>query len=209
MSAASAPIDSGKHSHVFDDGNLAGERSTRRVMILTAAMMIVEIVAGLMFNSMALLADGLHMSSHATALGVSALAYGFARKFAHSPRFAFGTWKIEVLGGYTSAVLLVVVALVMLYESVLRIVTPAAISYDEAIVVAFVGLLVNLICAWWLKDGDHHSHNGASDHHHAHHKDLNLRSAYVHLVADAATSVLAIVALVGGQLSGAAWLDPP
>jgi cation diffusion facilitator family transporter len=208
MSAASAPIDSWKHSHVFDEGNLAAERSTRRVVILTAAMMVVEIVAGLMFNSMALLADGLHMSSHATALGLSVLAYGFARKFAQSPCFAFGTWKIEVLGGYTSAVLLVVVALVMLYESVLRIVTPAAIRYDEAIVVACVGLLVNVVCAWWLKDGHQHSHNEASDHHHDHHKDLNLRSAYLHVVADAATSVLAIVALVGGKLWGAAWLDP-
>ncbi len=194
MSAARAPADAWKHSHVFDEGNPAAERNTRRVVILTAAMMVAEIIAGLMFNSMALLADGLHMSSHATALGLSALAYVFARKFAQSPRFAFGTWKMEVLGGYTSAVLLVVVALAMLYESVLRIITPASILYNEAIAVACVGLVVNVVCAWWLKDGHHH--------------DLNLRSAYLHVLADAATSILAIVALLGGKLWGAPWLDP-
>jgi cation diffusion facilitator family transporter len=183
------------------------------VVILTAAMMVVEIVAGLLFNSMALLADGLHMSSHATALGLSVLAYFFARKFAQNPRFAFGTWKMEILGGYTSAMLLVVVALVMLYESTLRLITPATIRYDEAIVVACVGLVVNLVCAWWLRDDHHHGHD--HDHEHDpltndqhHHGDLNLRSAYIHVVADAATSVLAIIALLGGKLWGAPWLDP-
>ena len=190
-----------KHSHVFDAGNPAGERNTRRVVVVTAAMMVVEIAAGLAFNSMALLADGLHMSSHAVALGLSALAYVFARRFAHSPRFAFGTWKIEVLGGYTSAVLLVVVALAMFYESVLRLIHPVTIHYDEAIAVACLGLGVNLLCAWWLRDTNHH------DHGHAHHHDLNLRSAYLHVAADAATSILAIVALVGGKLWGASWLD--
>lgn len=201
---------------IFHQGNPAGERKTRRVVALTAAMMVLEIVAGLAFNSMALLADGIHMSSHATALGLSVLAYVFARKYAHNPRFAFGTWKIEVLGGYTSAVLLVVVALFMLYESVLRIMTPAPIVYDDAIAVAFVGLLVNITCAWWLKDDHHHGHGHGhgehrhEDHHHdhPHHHDLNLRSAYLHVVADAATSVLAIVALFGGKLWGANWLDP-
>ena len=145
MPSASVTADPLKHSHIFDTGNLIAERNTLRVVILTAAMMVVEIDSGLMFNSMALLADGLHMSSHATALGLSLLAYFFARKFSQSPRFTFGTWKIEVLGGYTSAVLLVVVALVMLYESVLRLVMPATIRYDEAIVVACIGLLVNQI----------------------------------------------------------------
>jgi len=209
MPATRESTDVWKHSHVFDEGNPAGERNTRRVVILTFVMMVVEIAAGLMFNSMALLADGLHMSSHATALGLSALAYVFARKFAYHPRFAFGTWKIEVLGGYTSAVLLVVVALVMLYESVLRIITPATIRYNEAIAVACVGLLVNVICARWLKGGHHHEHGTASHaHHDDDHHDLNLRSAYLHVLADAATSVLAIVALLGGKLWGAPWLDP-
>ena len=209
MSLTDVTTESWKHPHVFDTGNPSGERNTRRVVVLTAAMMVVEIVAGLMFNSMALLADGLHMSSHATALGLSVLAYVFARKFAHSPRFAFGTWKIEVLGGYTSAVILVLVALVMLYESVLRLITPSAIRYDQAIVVACLGLIVNLVCAWWLR-GDHH-HDHAHDEHaqgHHNHHDLNLRSAYIHVVADAATSVLAIIALLGGKLWGAPWLDP-
>ena len=190
---------------VFHEDSRAGERKTRRVVLLTAAMMVIEIVAGLAFNSMALLADGIHMSSHATALGLSVLAYAFARKFAHHPRFAFGTWKIEVLGGYTSAVLLVIVALVMLYESSLRLVAPTPIVYDDAIAVACVGLIVNVVCAWWLKDDPHHEHDHGPGH--AHH-DLNLRSAYLHVVADAATSVLAIVALFGGKVWGAAWLDP-
>ena len=208
MSAARAPADAWKHSHVFDEGNPAAERNIRRVVILTAAMMVAEIIAGLMFNSMALLADGLHMSSHATALGLSALAYFFARKFAQSPRFAFGTWKMEVLGGYTSAVLIVVVALAMLYESVLRIITPASILYNEAITVACVGLVVNVICGWWLKDGHYHEDGGSVHAPHQHHHDLNLRSAYLHVLADAATSILAIAALLGGKLWGAPWLDP-
>lgn len=195
---------------VLHEGNAAGERKTRRVVLLTAIMTVVEITAGLAFNSMALLADGIHMSSHATALGLSMLAYVFARRFARSPRFAFGTWKIEVLGGYTSAVLLVVVAVFMVYESVLRILAPASIVYDHAIAVACLGLVVNVLCAWWLRDdhdhGSGHEHGGT--HGHRHHHDLNLRSAYLHVVADAATSVLAIVALFGGKLWGASWLDP-
>jgi cation diffusion facilitator family transporter len=199
-------------SVVFHEGNPAGERKTRRVVLLTATMMVVEIAAGLAFNSMALLADGIHMSSHATALGLSVLAYVFARQFAHHPRFAFGTWKIEVLGGYTSAVLLVVVAVFMMYESVLRIARPVAIDFNDAIVVACVGLLVNLVCAWWLRDDHHHGHHHGDGHdhhhHHHHHHDLNLRSAYLHVVADAATSVLAIAALFSGKLWGASWLDP-
>jgi cation diffusion facilitator family transporter len=202
--------DIGNQAKVFHEGNPAGERKTRRVVMLTAAMMVVEIAAGLSFNSMALLADGIHMSSHATALGLSVLAYVFARRFAHNPRFAFGTWKIEVLGGYTSAVLLVVVAAFMVYESVLRIARPVAIDFNDAIAVACVGLLVNLVCAWWLSDDHHHEHlhGDGRDHHGHHHHDLNLRSAYLHVVADAATSVLAIVALFSGKLWGASWLDP-
>lgn len=198
------------HSHVFDEGNPLAERNTLWAVVLTAAMMVAEIVGGWMFNSMALLADGWHMSSHALALGLSVLAYGAARRFAHDTRFAFGTWKIEVLGGYTSAILLVLVAGLMLYQSVERLVAPMPIHYDQAIAIAVVGLLVNLVCAWLLKGGHGHDHHHT--HHeqetHGHHHDLNLRSAYLHVVADAATSVLAILALIGGKFWGAIWLDP-
>jgi cation diffusion facilitator family transporter len=199
------------HSHVFDAHNPVAERRTRQVMWLTLVMMVVEIVAGTLFGSMALLADGWHMSSHALALGVSAGAYSLARRYAHDPRFAFGTWKIEVLGGYTSAVFLLGVAGYMGFESVSRLVDPAPIRFDEAIPVAVLGLVVNVVSAWLLSTGahghEHHPHEHAHDHGH-HHHDLNLRSAYLHVLADAATSVLAIVALLGGRYYGATWLDP-
>jgi cation diffusion facilitator family transporter len=204
--------DDGRHSHVFDEGNPLAERNTLWAVMLTAVMMVVEIASGWMFNSMALLADGWHMSSHALALGLSFLAYGAARRFAHDARFSFGTWKIEVLGGYTSAIFLVLVAGLMLYQSVERLLAPTPIHYNEAIAIAAAGLLVNLICAWLLKDShshdhDHdHPHDGGHSHHH--HDDINLRSAYIHVVADAATSVLAIVALIGGKFWGVNWLDP-
>ncbi|MCC6209072.1 MAG: CDF family Co(II)/Ni(II) efflux transporter DmeF [Gammaproteobacteria bacterium] len=201
--------DDWSHSHVFDEGNPLAERNTLWVVILTAAMMVAEIAGGWMFNSMALLADGWHMSSHALALGLSVLAYAAARRFAHDARFAFGTWKIEVLGGYTSAILLIGVAGLMLYQSVERLIAPTPIHYDQAIVIAVVGLLVNLVCAWLLMGGHGHDHHGHHGHHnHDHHHDLNLRSAYLHVVADAATSVLAILALIGGKFWGANWLDP-
>lgn len=181
--------------------------------MLTAAMMLIEIIGGWYYNSMALLADGWHMSSHVVALGLALFAYVIARKLAQDGRFSFGVWKIEVLGGYTSAILLLLVAVTMFYQSAARLITPVAIHYNEAIVLAIVGLLVNLICAWWLKDGHHHEHDHedahAHHHHHSHgHEDLNLRAAYMHVVADAATSVLAIIALFGGKLFGADWLDP-
>lgn len=198
--------DNWKHSHVFDEGNPLAEKNTARVVVLTALMMVVEIAGGYMLNSMALLADGWHMSSHALALGLSLLAYAFARQFAHDARFAFGTWKIEVLGGYTSAILLVLVAGSMLFQSVERLISPSPIHYDLAIVIAIVGLLVNLACAWLLKGG--HGHHHADHGHGHHHHDLNLRSAYIHVIADAATSVLAILALIGGKYWGASWLDP-
>jgi cation diffusion facilitator family transporter len=197
------------HVHVFDTRNPVAERRTRQVMWLTLVMMAVEITAGTLLGSMALLADGWHMSSHALALGVSAGAYYLARRLAHDPRFAFGTWKIEVLGGYTSAVFLLGVAAYMGIESVTRLFNPAPIRFDEAIPVAVLGLAVNLLSAWLLAQGNAPGSAPAHDHDHGHHHhDLNLRSAYLHVVADAATSVLAIVALVGGKYYGAAWLDP-
>ena len=211
-----------RHDHQFVTGNAAGERNTRRAVVLTALMMVAEIAGGWLFNSMALLADGWHMSSHALALGLSLLAYAAARRYARDARFAFGTWKIEILGGYTSAVLLLCVALLMAWQSVQRLVDPLPIRYDQAIVLAVLGLAVNLVCAWWLKDDHTHHHHGHDhghahhhdDHHghahgdHAHHADLNLRAAYLHVLADAATSVLAIAALLAGRFFGAAWLDP-
>lgn len=206
----SSSLEGWSHSHIFDEGNPLAERNTLWAVVLTAVMMVAEIAGGWMFNSMALLADGWHMSSHTLALGLSVLAYGAARRFAHDTRFAFGTWKIEVLGGYTSAVLLVLVAGLMLYQSVERLIAPTPIHYDQAIAIAMVGLLVNLVCAWLLKDGHRHDHHNT--HHdrevHGHHHDLNLRSAYLHVMADAATSVLAILALIGGKFWGASWLDP-
>ena len=213
------------HDHVFDDSNPVAERSTRIVMWITLAMMVIEIVAGWWYNSMALQADGWHMSSHAVAIGLSAFAYAAARRYARDLRFAFGTWKMEVLGGFASAIALLGVAGVMVVGSVQRLLAPEPIHYQEAMVVAVIGLLVNLVCAWILghahhhghghgHGGHHHGHHGR-DHHHGHdhahggsHADLNLRSAYLHVVADAATSVLAIAALLGGWMFGWSWLDP-
>ncbi len=199
------------HEHIFDEGNHAAERGTRAVMWITAAMMVVEIFAGWRFNSMALLADGWHMSSHAVAIGLSAFAYAAARRYSGDPRFAFGTWKIEVLGGFASAIFLLGVAAMMVFASVERILSPQPIHYQEAIVVAVVGLIVNIVCAVILGGAHDHHHEDHGDHHnhdHARHDDLNLRSAYVHVIADAATSVLAIIALIGGWIYGWSWLDP-
>ncbi|MBO9843001.1 CDF family Co(II)/Ni(II) efflux transporter DmeF [Xanthomonas phaseoli] len=209
-------------SHTFASTNPLAERSTGKAVMLTVLMMVVEIVGGWMLNSMALLADGWHMSSHALALGLALFAYRFARQHAADVRFTFGTWKVEVLGGYTSAILLLGVAALMAFQSVERLFTPKPIQYQEATVIAVIGLLVNLICAWWLRDSHGHAHShGHRSHGHAHthdghghghhqdaHSDLNLRAAYLHVVADAATSVLAIVALVAGMHWGMTWLDP-
>ena len=207
-----------QHEHRFQDDNRTAERSTRLVMWITAAAMVLEIGAGWWFNSMALLADGWHMSSHAVAIGLSAFAYAAARRYSGDRRFAFGTWKIEVLGGFASALFLLGVAVLMVVGSLERLWAPAAIQYQEAIVVGVLGLAVNLLCAWLLGGAHHHHHHhhdhGHEPHHgehaqgHDHGHDLNLRSAYLHVVADAATSVLAIVALAGGWLYGWAWLDP-
>lgn len=211
------------HDHVFDSGNAQAERSTRIVMWITLVTMAAEITAGWWFNSMALLADGWHMSSHAVAIGLATMAYAFSRRHARDPRFAFGAWKVEVLGGFTSAIFLVGVAGLMIKESLERMVSPQPIHYQEAIIVGVLGLLVNIVCALILGQAHHghgHSHGHSHDHghghghghhhdHHGHHdEDLNLKSAYVHVLADAATSVLAILALVGGWLLGWAWLDP-
>ncbi len=193
------------HPHQFDSGNPAAERGTRWVMWITAAMMVVEIVAGWWFNSMALLADGWHMSSHALAIGLAAFSYAAARRYASDPRFAFGTWKIEILGGFASAIFLLGIAALMIFGSVERLLSPQPIHYREAIVVAVLGLIVNIVCALILNRADHHDHHG-DDHHH--HHDLNLKSAYTHVLADAATSVLAIIALAGGWWFGWSWLDP-
>ena len=204
-------ISARQHSHVFDEGNPLGEKNAKLAALLTLAMMILEIAAGYFYNSMALLADGWHMSSHALALGLSVGAYVAARRLSGDARFAFGTWKIEVLAGYTSAIFLLLVAGFMAFQSVERLLSPSAIHYEQAIGVAALGLVVNLVCAWLLKDGHHHHDHGHHGHSHggnSDHGDLNLRSAYLHVLADAATSVLAIVALLGGMLWGFAWLDP-
>jgi cation diffusion facilitator family transporter len=203
------------HDHVFDESSETAERSTRLVMWITAAMMVLEISAGWLYNSMALLADGWHMSSHALAIGLSAMAYVTARTYAKDPRFAFGTWKIQVLAGFASALLLVGVAVSMVIGSLERLISPQAIEYPEAMVVGVLGLLVNIVCAVLLGRAHHHDHSPGHGHAHEHgahgahgHPDLNLKSAYLHVVADAFTSVLAIVALAGGWWFGWSWLDP-
>jgi len=201
----------------FDTGNPLAERGIRRALWLTAVMMVVEIAGGWWFNSMAVLADGWHMSSHTVALGLSAFAYSYARRKAGHRAYAFGTWKVEVLGGYTSALLLLGIAALMVFQSVERLWVPQTIHYREAIFIAVVGLAVNLICAFWLKGGHGHDHGHdhdhdadahAAGHEHPRHDDMNMRSAYVHVLADAATSVFAIVALLAGMYLGLAWADP-
>lgn len=189
----------------FHSGNAAAERGTRWVLAITLLAMAAEIVAGWKFNSLALLADGWHMSSHAFAIGISVFAYAAARRYADDARFAFGTWKIEILGGFASALFLLGVALAMLVAAGERLLAPEPIQYREAILVAILGLVVNVVCALIL--GHAHEHDPEHDHAH-HHHDLNLRSAYVHVLADAATSVLAILALAGGWWWGWNWLDP-
>ena len=205
------------HEHVFDRSDGKAERRARIVMWITLATMALEILAGWWYNSMALLADGWHMSSHALALGLAAFAYAAARRYARDPRFAFGTWKIEILAGYTSAILLLGVAVLMVAASVERLFAPQAIHYPQAMAVAGFGLAVNLVCALIL--GGHHDHDHEHGHahghdHHGHHGhdghdvDLNLKAAYIHVLADAATSVLAMLALAGAWAYGWNWLDP-
>jgi cation diffusion facilitator family transporter len=213
------------HDHVYLGRDHArNERRTWFVVALTAAMMVAEIIAGIAFGSMALLADGLHMMTHAGALTIAALAYIYARRHARDPGFSFGTGKIGDLASFGSAVILGVVALAVGYESLMRLYSPVSIKFDEAIPIAVIGLLVNIASAWLL-GGDHdhghsHGHDHAHDHEHAHdehdhehhhgdlHRDHNLSSAYFHVLADAATSVLAIAALLAGRYYGLNWLDP-
>src|SRR5438876_8838794 len=192
-----------RKAHDFVPDFSHAERRTRIVIGVTAAMMVLEIVVGLMSHSMALLADGWHMSTHVIAFVITAMAYYFARTQAGNARFSFGTGKIGVLGGFTSAVVLSIVAFLMAGESVHRLFAPLEIHFNEAIGIACVGLLVNLGCAVLLADRHHESGDGSS-----HREDLNLRAAYLHVLADAFTSVLAISALTGGKFFGWAWLDP-
>ena len=200
------------HDHVFlgkrHDENA---RRTLWVVALTAAMMVGEIAAGLAFNSMALLADGFHMATHAGALGIAAIAYAYAKRHAHGRRYTFGTGKVGDLAGFASALVLGIVALGIAFESAMRLVDPRPVAFTEATIIAVIGLGVNIVSALLLGHGhDHgHAHHDADDHHdHMHGHDNNLRSAYLHVVADALTSVLAIAALLGGRYLGWVWLDP-
>ncbi|BDG03173.1 CDF family Co(II)/Ni(II) efflux transporter DmeF [Anaeromyxobacter oryzae] len=209
-----------QHGHAFGaNAGVEGERRTRWVVGITLVMMVGEIAAGTAFRSMALLADGWHMGTHAAALGVALFAYAYARKHAGDPRYSFGTGKVGALGGFASAVGLAVVALLVLGESVTRLASPVAIQFDEAIAVAVLGLAVNLGCALLLREdhGHGHGHDERHDHdehhddeHHDHgaHPDHNRRAAYLHVLADALTSVLAIVALLAGRSLGWTWMDP-
>jgi len=201
-------IKSLQHSHEFSLNNDKGERRTKYVLILTAVTMVAEILAGTIFGSMALLADGWHMGTHVAAFLIAIFAYRFARKHANNPDYAFGTGKVGVLGGFASAVALAVVALVMLVESLERIVNPQMIQFNAAIAVAVLGLLVNIVSALILKDDHDHTHHHGHGHDHEHHHDHNLRAAYMHVLADALTSLLAIIALLSGKYFGWNWLDP-
>ena len=198
-----------RHHHTFGtDERRTGERRTWWVIVLTAIMMTIEITAGIMFGSMALLADGWHMGTHAAALGITVFAYIYARRHSDDPSYSFGTGKVGALGGMASAVGLAVIAIFVFGESAVRLASPVNIRFDEAIGVAVVGLGVNLASAFILRSHDHgHSHGSAEAHHH-HHHDHNLRGAYLHVLADALTSVLAIVALITGKHLGWVWMDP-
>ncbi|MCU0572949.1 MAG: CDF family Co(II)/Ni(II) efflux transporter DmeF [Syntrophobacteraceae bacterium] len=201
-------LDRWEHSHDFSLIHLKGERRTTQVLVITAVTMIIEIAAGQVYGSMALLADGWHMGTHVAAFGISVFAYHYARRHARNPRFSFGTGKVSVLGGFASAVGLAVVALMMAMESVARFFDQREIHYNEAIVVAVLGLAVNLACAALLQA--HHFHDDTDDDRHETHQhhDHNLRAAYLHVLADALTSVLAIAALLSGKVLGWQHLDP-
>jgi cation diffusion facilitator family transporter len=192
-----------QHKHSFNSNKEHLEKVTLLVVFITFVMMIAEISFGWLSNSMALLADGWHMGTHAFALGISVIAYIVARKQARNSQFTFGTWKIEILGAYSSALILGLIALVMIFTSIERLLHPLKIGYNEAILVALIGLAVNLVCAFILSKGTTHQHH---DHHD--HDDLNLKSAYMHVLADSLTSVFAIIALLGAKFYNLNWLDP-
>jgi cation diffusion facilitator family transporter len=198
----------GGHEHVFlGEHHGRNERRTWFVIALTATMMVVEITAGHLYGSMALVADGWHMSTHAAAMLIAALAYFHARKHVGNPRFSFGTGKLGDLAAFASAIVLALIALLIGWESLLRFLAPVPIDFPQAIAVAVIGLAVNIASAWLLRDAHHHGHDHGHDHHH-HGGDNNLRAAYLHVLADALTSVLAIIALVAGSLYGWLWPDP-
>ena len=204
-------LSSWQKSHDFHANLEAAEASTRRVLWLTGIMMVVEVVAGTVTGSMALLADGWHMGTHLAAFLIAALAYALMRRHKDDLRFSFGTGKIAVLGGFVSALALGAVAVAMIVESLARLASPGDVHYGEALLVAIVGLVVNLLSAKWLHDAGHdhsHAHDHDHDHDHRPQHDINLRAAYVHVLADALTSVFAIVALLAGLYLGWRWLDP-
>jgi cation diffusion facilitator family transporter len=213
-------IDDFRHEHVFlGASHERNERRTWLVIGLCGAMMAAEIGGGALFNSMALIADGLHMSTHAGALLIAALAYTFARRHARDERFSFGTGKFGELAAFSSAIVLAMIALLIGYESIVRLLHPVRIALNQAIPIAFLGLGVNLLSAWLLRDDHDHHHGHSHDHDHEHdhehdhahdrhQRDLNLRAAYVHVMADAAVSVLAIVGLTSAKLFGFVWMDP-
>ena len=206
-------IDDFRHPHVFlGDEHERNERKTWAVIAICAAMMVAEIVGGLWFGSVALIADGLHMSTHGGALLIAALAYTYSRRYVNDERLTFGTGKFGDLAAFTSAIALAMIALLIGYESVDRFVTPVPIAFNQAIPIAVLGLGVNLLSALLLRDDDHHhghAHNHAHSHGHAHvHRDHNLRAAFVHVLADAAVSVLVIVGLGAGRFFGLIWMDP-
>jgi len=220
-----------QHDHSFgQDAKQPGESRTLIVIVITAVMMVVEIGSGVAFGSMALLADGMHMASHALALGINFFAYNYARRHAHDPRFSFGTGKVNALGGFSGAILLALFALMMAWESVDRLIHPTEIAFNCAIFVAILGLVVNGASVFILGDNHHHDHGHDHDHSHDHdashshavhsehyheahdhshhHHDHNLRSAYLHVMADALTSVTAIIALLAAKYFGWIWMDP-
>lgn len=206
------------HDHMFlGDRHDENTRRTLWVVALTAIMMVGEIIAGTIFNSMALLADGFHMATHAGALAIAAGAYAFARRNAHNRRFTFGTGKVGDLAGFASALILAVIALGIAVESIVRLFDPSPVAFGEATFVAVIGLAVNIASVFLLSGGHRHGHDHHHDHahdhghnhdHHARHDDNNMRSAVVHVMADALTSILAIAALLAGRYLGWVWLDP-
>ena len=201
-------LNSHTHEHVFlGSSHEENARRTLWVVMLTLVMMVAEIAAGYLTSSMALLADGFHMATHAGALGIAAAAYAYAKRHARSPRFSFGTGKVGDLGGFASALILALVSLGIAIESVMRLLEPAEVQFGTATLIAIVGLVVNIVSALLLGHGHSHGHDHDHDHHHSGH-DNNLQSAYVHVLADALTSVLAIAALLAGRYLGWVWLDP-